>query len=209
MSWQELGHSIWGRWSGLGTQIVSLHRDNNLSGECSWIQNQIIQCDLGWKQKQRTCSSETRSQKCCMLRSVSATLTPPLPSLLTLGRLLGVTSPLSNSLVFLLSRLCVWDWHRRECVWERWYGGRALACCQLFWWLQIASALVGWSRHQQAEELSKELPQLSLIHAWCTTRWQNTATAYGGGGGRQRARGTGGGAFSREPWCYSPYFERF
>lgn len=39
----------------------------------------------------------------------------------------------------------------------------------------------------RAEELSKELSRRSLIHAWCTTRWQNTATAYGGGG-----RGGGG-----------------
>lgn len=39
----------------------------------------------------------------------------------------------------------------------------------------------------RAEELSKELSRRSLIHAWCTTRWQNTATAYGGGG-----RGRGG-----------------
>lgn len=102
---------------------------------------------------------------------------------------------------------CIRDWHRRECEWEQWYGAWALVCCQLFWWLQIASALVGWSRHQQAEELSKELPQLSLIHAWCTTRWQNTATAYGGGGGRQRVEGTGGGASEENHRVIHPILE--
>ncbi len=121
----------------------------------------------------------------------------------------GVSAPLSNSLAFWLPLLYVWDWHRRECEWEQWYGGWALACCQLFWWLQIASALVGWSKHQQAEELSKELPQLSLIHAWCTTRWQNTATAYGGGGGQQRVEGTGGGASEENRGAIRPILRDF
>lgn len=38
MSWQELGHSTWGRWSGQGIQIVSLQEDNYLFRERSWVQ---------------------------------------------------------------------------------------------------------------------------------------------------------------------------
>lgn len=96
--------------------------------------------------------------------------------------------------------------NRRQREWEPWLG-RALACCQLFWWLQIGSALVGWSRHQQAEELSKKLPPLSLDHAWCTTRWQNTATAYGGGGWPLRLEETGGGVSDEKARSYLPYLK--
>lgn len=155
MSWQDLGRSIRGKWSGHGIQIISLQEDNYLSVECCWTQKDIIHSDLGKKQKQKMCSCafEATSQKLLHVTEVSATMTPPPNSTASFG----ASAPLSNSLVFWLSLLSIWDWHRWGFVWEQWYGGWVLACCQLFWWLQIASALVGWSRHQQAEELSKEL----------------------------------------------------
>lgn len=88
---------------------------------------------------------------------------------------------------------------------ERQRRRRALARRQLFAGLQIASAVAGCrSGHQQAEELSKELVQPSLIHAWCTTRWQNTATTYGRGGRRQGARGAGGGAPEKKRGAICP-----
>lgn len=153
-----------------------------------------------------SCAFEATSQKLLHVTEVSAAMTPPPNSAASFG----ASAPLSNSLVFWLSLLSIRDWPRWGFVWEQWYGGWVLACCQLFWWLQIASALVGWSRHQQAEELSKELSQLSLIHAWCTTRWQNTATTYGGGGGGgQRVEGTGGGASEENHGAIRPILRDF
>lgn len=87
MSWQELGHSTWGRWSGHGRQIFSLQEDNYLSREWSWTHNawHIIHIDLIWKWKQRACriGFETTCMAWCITGGavrhsvkVSATLTP-------------------------------------------------------------------------------------------------------------------------------------
>lgn len=149
-------------------------------------------------------------RKCCTLQRSLALWTTTPPLLLTAELLLP--SWLLCPALLSLGCLClVFETGIVEglCGSSGMGGGQAMVCCQLFWWLQIASALVGWSRHQQAEKLSKELSQCSLIHAWCTTRWQNTATTYGGGGRQRRVEGTGGAASEENRRAIRPILRDF
>lgn len=141
MSWQELGRSIWGKWSGSGIQIISLQQDNDLSVECCWTENRSNPL---WPREKTITENVQLWSYSTEIAACYRGLCHYDPSpVLRVQLLFGILAPLSNSLVFWLSLLSTRDWHRWRFVWEQWYGGWALACCQLFWWFQIASAPVG------------------------------------------------------------------
>lgn len=153
MSWQELGHSTWGRFS--------RHRSFHYRKRFAYPERVLLNSKRldPQRRKPQVCISLFRIKHMLQRSPPPPWPSSPLPHNTPSVSIAVPRSKLSHFFKeFFYLAVCVLDCHRRECEWEQWYGGWGPACCQLFWWLQIASALVGWSRHQQAEELSKELP---------------------------------------------------